>query len=283
MIELWDASGLRGDAAWSHWDFQGRADRSMNKHVFLALQGCACVVTWLVFPALALAIGLGHADACIGVPNRRVWLSTAFVESTRRIMSLWTASCGVAIAGFLARFVQQSNWYNSRCFVGAPWGRPLSYCSFQILPAVASLLGFVCLAHIGLWLYFKKAPRGARELGSVGSEEPNNLSTEMRDSLNQEQQQQEDDSEEHWVCGVFYRNPSDPRFLVPKRLGLGWTFNFAFGRAWLLTFALLASSLVVVAAVGAPLLWQGKSTGTGGSFEPIPLVSKHSPIQTLTS
>jgi uncharacterized membrane protein len=30
----------------------------------------------------------------------------------------------------------------------------------------------------------------------------------------------------HWVAGIFYINPENPRLLVPKRLG-GWTFNYA--------------------------------------------------------
>jgi len=32
--------------------------------------------------------------------------------------------------------------------------------------------------------------------------------------------------------GLFYVNPSDPRLIVPRRSGLGWTFNFARPVAW---------------------------------------------------
>jgi uncharacterized membrane protein len=31
----------------------------------------------------------------------------------------------------------------------------------------------------------------------------------------------------NWYLGVFYYNPDDPAVFVPKRLGLGWTINFA--------------------------------------------------------
>lgn len=29
----------------------------------------------------------------------------------------------------------------------------------------------------------------------------------------------------YWRAGVFYYNPDDPDAIVPKRFGLGWTFN----------------------------------------------------------
>jgi len=31
---------------------------------------------------------------------------------------------------------------------------------------------------------------------------------------------------DRWKLGIFYFNPEDKRFLVPKRFGIGWTFNF---------------------------------------------------------
>jgi uncharacterized membrane protein len=44
-------------------------------------------------------------------------------------------------------------------------------------------------------------------------------------------------------------NPADPRLLVPKRSGLGWTFNFAKPIAWVVLAALLLLPLAIVAAV----------------------------------
>ncbi len=29
----------------------------------------------------------------------------------------------------------------------------------------------------------------------------------------------------YWRAGVFYYNPDDPDAIVPKRYGIGWTFN----------------------------------------------------------
>lgn len=40
--------------------------------------------------------------------------------------------------------------------------------------------------------------------------------------------------DEHWKWGIFYYNPGDPALLVEKRLGFGYTFNFARGLAWVI-------------------------------------------------
>jgi uncharacterized membrane protein len=49
--------------------------------------------------------------------------------------------------------------------------------------------------------------------------------------------------------GLLYVNPADPRLVVPKRLGLGWTFNFAKPIAWVILVALLLGPLAVVGAL----------------------------------
>jgi uncharacterized membrane protein len=48
----------------------------------------------------------------------------------------------------------------------------------------------------------------------------------------------------HW--GLFYVNPDDPAIWVPKRLGLGWTLNFAHGRSWGMLGLLLLPVLLVL-------------------------------------
>jgi uncharacterized membrane protein len=42
----------------------------------------------------------------------------------------------------------------------------------------------------------------------------------------------------------LYRNPEDPRLIVPKLAGMGWTFNFARPAAWLLLALLLLPAIV---------------------------------------
>jgi uncharacterized membrane protein len=47
-----------------------------------------------------------------------------------------------------------------------------------------------------------------------------------------------------WKLGIFYFNPENPKVFVPKRIGIGWTLNFA---RWQ-TLAILAI-LVAAAAI----------------------------------
>jgi uncharacterized membrane protein len=54
-------------------------------------------------------------------------------------------------------------------------------------------------------------------------------------------------SEEGWRGGLLYVNAADPRLLVPKRSGMGWTFNFARPAAWGVLALLLLFPLAVVA------------------------------------
>lgn len=49
--------------------------------------------------------------------------------------------------------------------------------------------------------------------------------------------------------GLLYVNPADPRLVVPKRMGIGWTFNFAKPIAWVILVALLLGPLAVVGAL----------------------------------
>jgi uncharacterized membrane protein len=49
-----------------------------------------------------------------------------------------------------------------------------------------------------------------------------------------------------WKGGVFYFNRDDPAWLVEKRMGLGWTFNFARATSWLVLAAMLATPFVIV-------------------------------------
>jgi len=51
---------------------------------------------------------------------------------------------------------------------------------------------------------------------------------------------------EHYRWGLFYVNPDDPDIWVPKRLGLGWTLNFAHAASWWMLLLLLLPLLVVL-------------------------------------
>lgn len=60
--------------------------------------------------------------------------------------------------------------------------------------------------------------------------------------------------DQFWRGGMFYFNPQDPSLFAEKRLGLGWTFNFARPVVWLLVTAI---TLLPIAAVIAATLFVG--------------------------
>lgn len=47
-----------------------------------------------------------------------------------------------------------------------------------------------------------------------------------------------------WKWGVFYYNPNDPSIWVEKRIGIGWTLNFAHSRSYFFIALILAVPMV---------------------------------------
>jgi uncharacterized membrane protein len=55
--------------------------------------------------------------------------------------------------------------------------------------------------------------------------------------------------ERHWKGGgFFYYNPDDPALLVPKRYGIGMTFNFARPLSWVILAAVVLLPIAVIVA-----------------------------------
>jgi hypothetical protein len=54
----------------------------------------------------------------------------------------------------------------------------------------------------------------------------------------------------HWIGGLIYYNRDDPSLLVEKRVGIGWTFNFAQPIVWAWTALILAAPLLMAVFVG---------------------------------
>jgi len=55
--------------------------------------------------------------------------------------------------------------------------------------------------------------------------------------------------DECWKLGQFYYNPQDPALLVERRVGLGYTFNFANRLSWLMLGVLAFIPIVLLAVV----------------------------------
>jgi uncharacterized membrane protein len=49
---------------------------------------------------------------------------------------------------------------------------------------------------------------------------------------------------EGWIGGMIYYNRQDPSLIVEKRIGIGWTFNFAHPITWLWMALLIAGPLL---------------------------------------
>ena len=52
--------------------------------------------------------------------------------------------------------------------------------------------------------------------------------------------------DERWIGGIFYYNPQDRALWVEKRMGIGWTLNFARPASWLLLGGVVVFALIVV-------------------------------------
>ncbi len=54
------------------------------------------------------------------------------------------------------------------------------------------------------------------------------------------------DDDAEWKVGAAYFNRKDSTILVPKRFGVGWTFNFANPLSWLILGSLIAMPLILL-------------------------------------
>ena len=100
----------------------------------------------------------------------------------------------------------------------------------RIAPFVALILIFVVTVTIVL----ARIGRGARSEAARGH------------AANQEHGAPPESS---WKAGIFYVNPDDPALFVPKRLGIGYTLNFAHPLSWLILGLSILAPLAVAAWV----------------------------------
>jgi hypothetical protein len=49
----------------------------------------------------------------------------------------------------------------------------------------------------------------------------------------------------YWKAGLFYWNPDDPAIFVSKRVGIGYTMNFANKWSWIATATIVVAFLIV--------------------------------------
>ena len=63
------------------------------------------------------------------------------------------------------------------------------------------------------------------------------------EKIDQEEAYKDDDK--HWILGMFYYNKNDPAFMIEKRVGLGYTINFANIKALILTILIILFSILM--------------------------------------
>lgn len=54
------------------------------------------------------------------------------------------------------------------------------------------------------------------------------------------------ENDDYWRAGAFYWNPDDPAIFVPKRMGIGYTVNFANKWAWVALAGILLAAVLPV-------------------------------------
>ncbi|PZD96374.1 hypothetical protein DNH61_07625 [Paenibacillus sambharensis] len=55
-----------------------------------------------------------------------------------------------------------------------------------------------------------------------------------------------DGQDHHWKGGMLYYNPADPALIVEKRVGVGWTINFARPVSWLIIASFILTITVII-------------------------------------
>jgi uncharacterized membrane protein len=93
------------------------------------------------------------------------------------------------------------------------WHSPVWLTPVVMLASIAALI---------LWAYRKISSRGVQD----ATPEP------LNDS--------------YWKAGMFYYNPDDPAIFVAKRVGIGYTINFANKLAWIIMAGLLVLPLLPI-------------------------------------
>jgi uncharacterized membrane protein len=49
----------------------------------------------------------------------------------------------------------------------------------------------------------------------------------------------------NYKWGFFYSNPKDPRCFVPKKIGIGWSFNFANPYSYLIIISIIIFAILI--------------------------------------
>jgi len=195
---------------------------------------------WDLLPLTgALALALALPGLMRGLPDP---IPTHF--DARGIANGWTSQAGYPWLAFgLPAAIWAVLLLTGRAFVGSdqdPDGRKSA--------AMAPLRGLITLGLLGMMAGGLLIPRlgqgviawmigGFLALVILGVVL---MAGQLKQTL------RDDPRSEHYRWGLFYVNAEDPALWVPKRLGLGWTLNFAHGLSWIILALLLLPVALVI-------------------------------------
>ncbi|MEC0093541.1 DUF1648 domain-containing protein [Paenibacillus macquariensis] len=190
------------------FDFQGNVTRSVAKSYtsVMGLNLMQFVMTCL-FMFINVTILQSKQQLSSDHPENSIKQNTAF----RRRSSLFMIITGLLMV-LLFSFIQLNMLFELNVQI-------LSLVSFFITAII--IIGALVLA-------FTTGQGGSR----IG-----------KPSMGSSTQHINDDS--HWKLGGIYYNPQDPSIWIEKRMGIGWTVNFARPMAWIILLATTAIIIVV--------------------------------------
>lgn len=196
-----------------HWGFDGRPNGWANRNpagVFGPL-----LIAAVVAGSMALFGSLLRRDR-----NSRGAETAGAAERRFRRAVLWSLLATEYLLVLVS--IQVSLLPLAAAAAGGTAGPP------RIAPFVALILIFVVTVTVIL----ARVGRGARLEAArdrVANQEPG------------------DSPESCWKAGIFYVNPDDPALFVQKRLGIGYTLNFAHPLSWLILGLSILAPLAVAA------------------------------------
>jgi uncharacterized membrane protein len=185
------------------FDFNGQVTRSVYKS-YRTLLGLNCmqIVMTLLFMFINWSILKSKQQINANDPQKSIQQNTTF----RLRWSLFIILTGLLII-LLFSFIQLNMMFTL---------------NIEILSIVS--ISIVSMILIGaLLLSFTTGQGGSRVGGRIV---PSNVETNNNDA--------------YWKLGGIYFNPHDPSLFVEKRMGVGWTLNFARPMSWFLLLGILA-------------------------------------------
>ncbi len=193
-----------------HFTASGQANGFASKSSPEAFTGIIMQAVLLVmFTGIAAAVVRTRRSIESHAPSTSLWQQNRFKSIAARMMLLMSFFIGLTL--MLSQF--------------SIWGViPRADAALTVIP---SLVGV-----IGLTIPMMRAGQYGSRLKPSANEQGTGIANVDDDRV--------------WKAGAVYFNRGDRAILVPKRFGVGWTFNFANPLSWLILAVIIALPVVLV-------------------------------------